>query len=116
MNTPYSAPYIAQMSHSWRIAVMRSIIEKEIRDKKWDIETSILSHTPMSKEAGKHLESRVRYLEKEFEKALRPFLPKKRIDRSKPIVSSYTVIADNENDLGDLGKGLEVKKNAKNRQ
>lgn len=95
------------MSFSWRVAVIKEIIERDISDKRWEIRRSLLSHTPMTKEAAKHLESEIRDIEKAFARTLRPF-GRKKIDFSKPVVSSFRVEAEAGDQLGALGAGLEV--------
>lgn len=75
---------------------------------RWDMRTALLSHTPMSKEGARHIESQVRDIEKSFEKTLRHFTYKDIKKRLKePLVSTVRIINEGD-DLGVLGKGLEV--------
>lgn len=107
-NTRYDADYIMRMSSGWRLAVIEEIIERDVSSKRWDVRRALLSHTPMSKESARHLESEIRDIEKAFTRALRPF-SRRKIDFSKPVVSNFRVEQEPGDNLGDLAAGLEVK-------
>lgn len=113
MHSPYTLPYILSMSPVWRLAVIKDIIESDVSDKRWEIKRALMSHTPMTKEAARHLESEIRDIEKAFAKTLRPF-SRRKIDFTKPIVSTVRVEKDGDDQLGALGAGLEVT-NGRNR-
>jgi hypothetical protein len=60
--------------------------DKEINSKRWEIKRSLLSHTPMTKEAANSMSRELREMDREFKKITRN-LRKPPIDRKAPIVS-----------------------------
>jgi hypothetical protein len=60
--------------------------EKEVQDRRWNIKLSLLSHTPMTKEAAHSLSRELREMDREFKKITRN-LRKPPIDRKAPVVS-----------------------------
>ena len=81
----------------WREKILTDIVKEEVAERKWQMALAQLSHTPMTKEAGRGYDKNVREIDRHFDRLL------KRIERStiewkremkKPIVSSSTVVLE----------------------
>lgn len=81
--------YILERSDTWKAEKLKNLIEEEIAEKRWQIRTSLLSHTPMTDDSAKAMEREIKDIEREFGALLRSF--SKRPEKDEPIVSSCRI-------------------------
>jgi len=82
---------------AWREGILRDIVQREVGERKWQMTLAQLSHTPMTKEAGRHYEKNVKEIDRHFNKLLHKMersTAEWRREMRKPIVSSSSVILE----------------------
>lgn len=86
-------------------------MQDDVARKSWDVRKALLSHTPMSSDAGKRLNGELKDIKSEFDRILRFVSGEKRKTRSdQPVESSYQVILEPGESMSDLLTGLDPKK------
>ena len=92
---------------AWRERVLRDIVTEEVSERKWQMTLSQLSHTPMTKEAGRHYEKSVKEIDRHFNSLLRKMersTAEWKREQKKPIVSTVSVVLEpGEKDMFGLG-------------
>lgn len=84
--------------------MLAEIVENDISDKRWNVRLSLMSHTPMTKDAAKGLQREIGELEKEFKRIVRS-MKKHPFDKNAPLESKYTIELEPGDDFGDLLEG-----------